>query len=270
MEVLVALAVLVAIMAIVVSAFHVTLQGWERGRRALDGLRRGEYVMEQLADALRSSMVFGAAKKAQAYRFEVGNTGGQAPAGSLSWVTTSSALLPPRSWLENVPHRLAISVEPQADGQPALTARAWPYLADTNMVDFSPIFVAPDICGFACQVFNYDAQQWDDTWASSNVLPAQVQITLYVKVEANSAPMALQRLIEIPLGVTNIQQKAKIEMFPPPAAAGGGSGRGTGAGARGTRPDTGRSGKGGPGAPPGPGSSAPGQGRGTPPSPRRS
>ena len=227
-EVLVALAVFVAIMAIVIGAFQSVLQGWERGRRMVDGLHRGEYVMEQLVDALHSAMAYGAARQARAYSYEVDNNGGaQAPAGTLSWVTTSSALLPPRSWLEKVPHRLAISIEPQADGQPTLTVRAWPYLADTNTVDFTPIFRAPDVCGFACQVFNYEQQQWSDDWAASNALPAQVQLTLYIQVESNGPPLVLQRLVEIPLGVTNEQQNTRIDMFPPPASASGGGGRGS-------------------------------------------
>ncbi|MCX6995936.1 MAG: hypothetical protein NTV49_02355 [Kiritimatiellaeota bacterium] len=271
MEVLVALAVLVAIMAIVVSAFSAVLHGWERGRRALDGLHRGEFVMEQLADALHSSMVYGAARKPQAYSFDVVNAGDQVPAGTLSWVTTSSAFLPPRSWLENVPHRLALSVEPQANGQLAFMARAWPYLADTNEVDFTPVFIAPEISGFACQVYNYEAQQWDDTWASSNVSPAQVQITLYVNEAANSAPLVLQRLIEIPLGATNAQQRTRIDMFPPPVTSGGGrsvGGRG-GRGTRKARQDAGGAGRGGSAAPPGSGAPAPGRGRGTAPGPGR-
>ena len=251
-EILVAMAVLVTVMAIIVSAFSAVMNGWDRGRRTLDGLRRGEYVMEQVVDALHSAMASGAAKKAGAYRFEVDN----GPVGSLSWVTTSSALLPPHSWLENVPHRLALSVEPLANGELALMARAWPYLADTNLVDLTPGFIAPAICGLACQVYNYDTQLWDEEWTTSNSLPAQVQITLYVTVADRVEPMMLQRLVEIPLGVTNQQQKTDISTFPSPTTSGssgggGGSGRGGGGGGRGGGSGGGGPASGSPAMPPG-------------------
>ena len=55
LEVLVALTVLVTVMAIVGATLVATINGWDRGQRALDGMRRGEYVMDQLANALRSS-----------------------------------------------------------------------------------------------------------------------------------------------------------------------------------------------------------------------
>ena len=262
-EILVAMAVLVTVMAIIVSAFSAVMNGWDRGRRALDGLRRGEYVMEQMVEALHSAMVSGAAKKAGAYSFEVGNVAANVPVGSLSWVTTSSAFLPPHSWLENVPHRLALSVEPQANGELALMARAWPYLADTNTVDLTPGFIAPAICGLACQVYNYDTQLWDDEWAASNNLPAQVQITLYVTVADRVEPMVLQRLVEIPLGVTNSQQSADISTFPAPTTsgssgggggtgAGTGTGGGSGSGARKSKSGGGSSAGGSPAMPPGP------------------
>jgi len=258
-EVLVAMAVLITVMAIVVGAFHAVLGGWERGRRTLDGLRRGEYVMEQTVDALHSATSFGAARKANVYSFDVGSAAANAAGGSLSWVTTSSAFLPPRSWLENVPHRLLLSIEPQASGEPALVARAWPYLADTNLVDWTPGFVAPAISGLACQIYNYDSREWDDTWGNSNNLPAQVQITLYVKVEDRTEPMVLQRLVEIPLGVTNAQQSASIDNFPAPAASGSSLGSAVGGGGGGGGA-SGKGGKGGGAHTTGPGAGAPGGG----------
>jgi hypothetical protein len=216
LEVLVALGVLVTVMGIVGAALVSTINGWDRGQRALDGMRRGEHVMDQLANALRSTAAGGASTKRGVYAFQISNTEGNPPLATLSWVTSSGAFLPPGSPLIYGLHRIALSIEQMDDGRSALAVRAWPYLMDDpDLIDsIEPGFLAPDISGLSCRVYDYQRQDWQTEWASSNAVPALVEINVYVNSETNAEPLQLQRLIEMPLGVTNVNDTIRIEMNP--------------------------------------------------------
>ena len=227
LEVLVALGVFITVMAIVGTTLVATVNGWDRGQRALDELRRGEHVMDQLASALRSTCGGGASTKRGIYAFQLANTDTAPPAAQLSWVTTSSAFLPPGSPLAYGVHRIGLSIETLTDGRPALAVRAWPYLMTDpdQLAALEPGFLAPNISGFLCRCYDFQAQDWTLDWTSSNALPAIVEITLYVTSATNSAaePLILQRLIEMPLGTTNVNNAMAITLNLPAALQGGGS-----------------------------------------------
>jgi len=229
LEVLVALTILVTVMAIVGAAMVTTINGWDRGQRELEGLRRGEHVMDQLANALRSASGGGASTKQGVYSFQINNSDDNPPAGTLSWVTGSPAFLPPGSPLAYGLHRIALSIEQTDKGQPALAVRAWPYLVtDQDQINaLEPGFIAPEVSGLSCRVFDYTNLDWMTEWTSSNALPALVEITLYVNNDASNSvtaePLVLQRLVEMPLGATNVTDAMRITLNPFPPTSGGGS-----------------------------------------------
>ncbi len=227
LEVLVSLGVFIAIMAIVGSSLVATVNGWDQGQKALDGLRRGEHVMDQLASALRSTCGGGASTKRGTYAFQLANSDTDPPAAQLSWVTASPAFLPPGSPLAYGIHRIGLSIETLTDGRSALAVRSWPYLMtdQDEIAAIEPGFLAPNITGFMCRCYDFDAQDWSPEWTSSNALPAIVELTLYVGSETNSAsePLILQRLIEMPLGSTNANNAVAITLNLPAALQGGGT-----------------------------------------------
>ena len=230
LELLVALSVLVVVMSIVGAALVTTIDSWDRSQRVLDDLRRGEIVMDQLANALRSTCGGGASNKKGIYAFQVANNDGNPPTATLSWVTASSAFLPPGSPLVYGIHRISLSIEQYKDGRPALAVRAWPYLVDDPdaIAALTPGFLAPNISGLMCRCYDFQAQNWGLDWPSSNALPAIVEITVYVNSETNNAePLILQRLIEMPLGVTNVNNVMNFSLNLP-ASLSGGKGKGKG------------------------------------------
>ena len=229
LEVLVALTVLVTVMAIVGASLVTTINGWDRGQRALEGLRRGEHVMDQLANALRSSSGGGASTKQGIYSFQINNTDDNPPAGTMSWVTSSAAFLPPRSPLAYGLHRISLGIEQIDQRRPALVVRSWPYLVtdQDQIAAVEPGFIAPEISGLACRVYDYTVQDWQTEWTSSNALPALVELTVFVNNNTNdnstatAEPLILQRIIEMPLGVTNVTDAMRITLNPfPPAGSG--------------------------------------------------
>lgn len=235
LEVLVALGVFIAVMGIVGTTLVATVNGWDRGQKALDELRRGEHVMDQLASALRSTCGGGASTKKGIYAFQLANTDIDPPAAQLSWVTASPAFLPPGSPLAYGTHRIGLSIETLTDGRPALAVRAWPYLVtdQDEIAAIEPGFLAPNISGFMCRCYDFQVQDWTLDWTSSNALPALVEITLYVSSATNSTaePLILQRLIDMPLGATNVNNAMAISLNLPAALQGGGTkGKGKGKG----------------------------------------
>jgi len=163
-----------------------TINGWERGQRAIEGLRRGEHVMDQLANALRSTAGGGASTKQASTISKINNNDDNPPAGTMSWVTGSAAFLPPGSPLAYGLHRIALSTNKPMPARPALVVRAWPYLVtDSNQLDvIEPGFIARSE-RLACRVFDYQVQDWQTEWTSSNALPALVEITIYVNNDAS-------------------------------------------------------------------------------------
>ena len=191
--------------------------------------------MDQLASALRSTCGGGASTKKGIYAFQLAKTDTEPPAAQLSWVTVSPAFLPPGSPLAYGTHRIGLSIETLTDGRPALAVRAWPYLVtdQDEIAAIEPGFLAPNISGFMCRCYDFQVQDWTLDWTSSNALPALVEITLYVSSGTNSAaePLILQRLIDMPLGATNVNNAMAISLNLPVALQGGGTkGKGKGKG----------------------------------------
>ncbi|MCX7007774.1 MAG: prepilin-type N-terminal cleavage/methylation domain-containing protein [Kiritimatiellaeota bacterium] len=235
LEVLVALGVFVAIMGIVGTTLVATVDGWDRGQRALDNMRRGDHVIDQLANALRSTSGGGASTKRGIYAFQLANIDGNPPTAELSWVTASPAFLPPNSPLAYGIHRIGLRIESLTDGRPALAVRAWPYLMtdQDEIAAIEPGFLAPNISGFQCRCYDYQVQDWSPEWTSSNALPAIVEITLYVNsgTDTTAEPLILQRLVEMPLDVTNVNQATAISLnLPASLQVGAGKGKNKGKG----------------------------------------
>ena len=210
-EMLVALSILVFAFAIIWETFSSTVKAWQRGSQLLDELRHGDFVMEQLVSALRSAAYFkksGQQTGRYGFRLETGSVGSY-PGDKLSWVTTSSAFIPPDSEMANCTHRIIFSIEDNDDGDPAVCIRAYdPLLEDEDTVDMERWFVSTEVQGIQCRVYNLEEEVWENSWEGelTNTLPSLVEITLYMDpIEESGDPVTLKRVVEIPIApaVTN-------------------------------------------------------------------
>lgn len=211
LEILVALAILVFAFAIIWETFSGTVMAWQRGGQLLDELRHGDFVMEQLVSALRSASYFkkdGKENGRYGFRLETGNAGSY-PGDKLSWVTTSSAFIPPDSELSKGTHRIIFSIEDNDDGDPSVCIRAYdPLLEDEDTVEMERWFVSTEVQGIQCRVYNLEEKIWENSWEGelTNTLPSLVEITLYMDpIEKFGDPVTLKRVVEIPIApaVTN-------------------------------------------------------------------
>ncbi len=198
LEMLVALTILALAFAVIWSTFSAAVTAWQRGGDLLDGLRHGDFVAEQLVAALRSTAYFTTAPDKYGFRLENGNL--EYPADRISWVTTSTAFMPPDSPYRDSLHRIFFSVENNDRGDPAVAIRAMPHMMDEEDADDTPWFVSSEVKGFKCRVYDFEEESWETTWENTNSVPRLVEITLYMDpVEEYGPPVTLQRLIEIPV-----------------------------------------------------------------------
>ncbi|OQW96938.1 MAG: hypothetical protein BWK77_03160 [Verrucomicrobia bacterium A1] len=200
-ELLISLAILVTAMTIVWSTFSGTLSAWRRGTAMLDNLRHGDFVMEQLVSALRSTAYFKKdGKENGRYGFWLDSGHGKYDNDKISWVTSSSAFIPPDSPLANGLHRIVFGIDQNDDGDYAVAIHAWPHLADMDEEDVKPWFISSEVKGIRCRVYNTEDESWDNDWEDTNSIPTLVEITLFMDpIKEYGEPVKLQRLIEIPI-----------------------------------------------------------------------
>ncbi len=226
LELLIALVILAMCFTVIWRTFAATMNGWTRGNQFLEQLHHGDFVIEQVVSALRSSAYY--ASKPSAYGFWLDSRGGSLPRDKVSWVTSSTAFVGPRSPLANQLHRIQVTVESSASGKEGFHVTAWPPLADPDEYKPEEWTTTTKVKGFECEVYNWDTESWEGRWEDTNKIPSLVRVTVYLEpLEKFGEPIKLSRLVEIPIaGVTNAA---------PINESGGGPGGGAG-GAQGAAP----------------------------------
>ena len=220
LELLVALAILVFAFAIIWQTFTGTVKAWQRGGQLLDELRHGDFVMEQVVSALRSAAFFKTSPGRYGFRLETGNAGSY-PGDKLSWVTTSSAFIPPDSELAKGTHRIILSIEDNEDGDPSVCVRAYdPLMEEDDTKEIERWSVSTEVQGIQCRVWNAEEKIWENSWEGelTNTLPSLVEITLYMDpIEKYGDPVTLMRVVEIPIApaVTNSVKAAETQPETP-------------------------------------------------------
>lgn len=199
LEVLIALAIMTTAMTVVIACFVATLKGWEKGGKMLDGLRHGDFVMEQVVSALRSAAFFANNPGWYGFRLE-DDVRDSYPADRLSFVTSGSALMRRDSPLIHGLHRIEIGIDDHPDGEQGVAVRAIPHLMDPEEWEGDPWFVSTVVKGIECRTYDLDEEKWDDKWDNTNAVPSLVEITLFMEpLEPGEPPVTISRLVEIPV-----------------------------------------------------------------------
>jgi len=212
LEVLISMVILAIAMAIAFQTFSAVTHGWTAARMRMDKVHHGDFVLGQLASSLRS-MSFSESKP-EKYAFRIKNNRIGYGEHSISWVTDSSAFIPPGEAVAHGRHRIEVGGGEDEDGTEGLIVTVWPYLADEEKIEKQSWFVSENIKGLSCKV--YDTKEgeegWKDTWEYSNSIPGLIEITLYAEpAEKHEKPVEFRQLIEIPLHlpITNNVSEAR-------------------------------------------------------------
>ena len=241
LEVLVAVAIMTATMALVAMIYTNTIKAWRLAQDAMDELHQGDFVIEQLVGALRSEAFF--INNPKVYGFWLDDKGTQSSAhDEISFVTSSSAFLPSSSPLQNSLHRMWITIDQDKNGREGLAVRALPHIVkelDKNSVE--PWIVSTRVKAFDCQVYDMGKKEWSDSWEDTNKIPNLIKITLTIQpVHAEDQPLVISRVVEIPIA-NAVTQAVAITAAPGavPRAGPGAAAPGVGIGGR---PGTGQPG----------------------------
>lgn len=216
---MVAMIILVIAMSIVFQAFTGTLRGWKRGTEVVDGIKHGDFAMNQLATALNSTIYFYNPRKSYAFTFEKGTENGL-PADIITFVTASSAFMPEGSPLQHGPHRIKLYIENDDEGNPALFAMAYPAIADIeefeNEYDAEPYLVSRAVQGLEILLYDEETEDWTEEWEKENSVPERIKMMIYVPSEdEDEEPIVFTRVLDIPVaesvkskltGPSNIKQ----------------------------------------------------------------
>lgn len=198
-ELLVALAILSAAMAIAWGALSVSLTAWRRGDDLLGGLRRGETAADELAMALRCAFFRPATDGL--YGFELEPKAGDPPADTIRWTSLGGPGATTEGGEAGVPRRLTFTIERDDNDRPRAVLRGKAVFArEENEEEPPPVLRAwPDIVGFACRVWNPTNETWEAEWANTNAIPASVEIALYAVAGEDAEPVVLRRRVALPL-----------------------------------------------------------------------
>jgi Tfp pilus assembly protein PilE len=224
LELVVALTIMIIAFSIAFQSFTGTLRGWKRGTEVMDGIKHGDFAMNQLAAAINSTIYFANPRKTYAFKIEKGNADGL-PADEISFVTSSSAFMPHHSPLASGPHRIKLFIDDDDRG-PALFGLAMPAIADDeefeDEYDAEPFLATPAIQGLEILLWDKDAEDWNGEWDKENSVPERILLKIFVASEdKNEDPIEFSRMIEIPV-FASLEHKLKSPSAPPSINTGGG------------------------------------------------
>jgi prepilin-type N-terminal cleavage/methylation domain-containing protein len=202
LEMLVALFITALAMTIVWQTFSVSIQAWRKGEDFLAEMQHGDFVMEMLADGLRSAAYFDASGDTYGFRLE-NRQDGKYPNDKLSWVKSGGAFLPRSAEIGRGLHRIDLSIEENDSGDPAVTARVYPHLAHKDEGEFyegQSWEISSVVKGIDCRVYIEEDEDWSEEWEDTNSVPALLELTLYMDpLEGDDEPVKLSRAVQIPI-----------------------------------------------------------------------
>lgn len=212
LELLLALSILSVVTVVTFMTFSTVTTAWRKGQALSDTLHHGEFVMEQLVMALRSTYYGGetATPESRQEAFGFWHEDGGSGAGArdvISWVKLGSSLVGKQVPYAENPHRVRFFLTEDDQRRSAAAFTAWQ--VNLQVEDFDPDLIEPviltrHIVGFNCRMANQvDAGEieWEDVWEdNTNTVPRFLELTLYMEPsDAGSDPVELKRLVSIPV-----------------------------------------------------------------------
>ena len=199
-EILIALTIMSLAMSVVIASFVAVLRGWHRGTDLIDKLHHGDFVMEQLVSATRSTAFFHNRPDKFGFWLE-DEEDGDYPTDEISFVTSGTSFLPRESIFANGMHRIFIGIEENDENEPSVAIRVMPHLANLeDWEDNEGMHVSSTVKGLQCRVYNMQEEEWQEEWEDTNAVPSLVEYTLYMDpLGDDDKPVTISRVVEIPV-----------------------------------------------------------------------
>ncbi len=201
MEMLIAMAILGFVMALVWQSFAMILRAQRSGEKMLDNLHHGEFVMDNLVEAIRSAAFYRAVGHRFGFILEP-REGVKYPRDSISWVKTGPNFVDPGGVLMHGMHRIEFTVDEDGQGSEGAVVRVYPHMADeddpVHMLD--PRLISTAVLGFRCRVYDPELEWWVEEWEQNMMIPGLLELTLYLSpIDDGDEPVIMTRVVEIPV-----------------------------------------------------------------------
>ncbi|WP_168433646.1 type II secretion system protein [Pontiella sulfatireligans] len=203
LEVIVAMVVLTIALSVAFQAFSGTIRAWKRGTEVIDGMKHGDFAMNQLVSAINSTIYFNNPRKTYAFKVEK-NTSAGLPADEISFVTSSGAFMPEYSPFTDGPHRIKLLIDDDDRGNPALFVIAMPAIANDedfeDEYDAEPELASRAVQGLEVLFWDDEAEDWTEEWEKENSVPERILLTVFVvSDDEDEEPIEFARVIDIPV-----------------------------------------------------------------------
>lgn len=209
LEILLAIAIMAAVSVVTFMAFFIVAKAWRKGLQLSDELHHGDFVMEQLTMALRSTYYPDSKGRRSAYGFWMEDGGsGERASDVISWVKLGGALVGRQKSLSGGPHRIVFSIDRDDEGEDVVAVKTWSLMGqpeDFDSEDVEAVFLSKHVQGFNCRAaFELDESgdvDWLDEWEDTNRVPRFVELTLYLPpLEDGESAVEIKRAVDIPVG----------------------------------------------------------------------
>lgn len=211
-EILLAVSLLAMVTTVTYLAFSTMVKAWQRGTAMVDSLHHGDFVMDQLAMAIRSTYYPDSGGNATRYGYHLKNEGeGDETSDVLSWVKLGSALVGDDAPYAGTPHRVEFYVDADEHGDRGAYVKGW--RLDGQSEDFDPeedvepVLISREVTGFNLRTLSPDdineerEFDWQDEWEYTNDLPLAVELTLFVRPQGGESAEAteMKRIVQVPV-----------------------------------------------------------------------
>ncbi len=204
LEVLLAVTILSVVATVTFMTFSAATSAWQRGTALMDRIHHGDFVINQLVMALRSTYYPQGQGELPAYGFQqVDNGSGPESQDEISWVKLGGALIGRELAYAESPHRVRFFLTANEAGRLSAAVVSW--RIDGQPEDFDPenlepVFLSSRVQGFNCRTaWKLDDAgdiEWEDEWKLTNRIPLAVEVTLFIEpVEQDLPPVELKRIV---------------------------------------------------------------------------
>lgn len=208
LELMLSVTILAMVSMLTYMTFSSVTSAWKKGLVLSDELHHGDYIIEQLVTALRSSFYPDANNVAQGYGYVFEDEGSGENAGdTLSWVKIGSSLVGRDCPFAGTPHRVKVTLEQDKNGKSGIAVRAWRVTGEPDDFDpeqVKPFFLSGRVKGFDCKMVEPFPKSGKleliEEWEETNRVPPGVEITLYMEpLEEGEKAIEIKRLVGIPV-----------------------------------------------------------------------
>ena len=200
LEVLLAVGILGIMSLMIFGTFHSILTATQEAEMSMEELHLQSNVLNQVAASLKSSLFDGERPENFEFFHEDGDE--EFPADTISWVTSSTLLLPPEYPALGDTNRLELSIE-DIDGERGLAVRAYTSgwkRDDPEAEEVEPVLISTTVKGLDAVIYDLNENDWVEDWERTRQLPLAVIITLTLEdPNEEGEVMEVRQLVQIPV-----------------------------------------------------------------------